>query len=291
MLLCGLLAFDASADQGRYKVAFVPISALGSEANVREVKRLTAAIGFEVRRLKAFKQVPRRTIDRTLERQKRNDLASCDGNSKCLSALGQLVGADYTLFAELGGLGRAQVVYLKLVGVKARRVIRSTTLEFEGRQPTRSQTRAAVIRLLEPSRHTGFLELDVDVDGASIYVNGNQLATSPTDRIILQVGSHALRITHPEFRDFVRFIDVEFAKTLALKANLQQFPVVASQIRKNVTERPVTTKRREPTPWYREWYAVAGMGAVGFVAGAVLFAYIADGIDADATRSVSVPEN
>jgi hypothetical protein len=286
-LLC---ASPAQADRGRYRVAFVPISALGSEARVRDVKTLTAKIGSEIRRLAAFAQVPPRTLSRALTRHKRSDLASCDGGAECLSEIGKLVAADYSLYGELGGLGEAQVVYLKLVGVKAGRVIRSTTLEFEGRMPRDTDVRAAVIRLLAPNRHTGFLAIKVDVDGATIYVDGSAVATSPTKPVILRVGSHALRVTHPEFRDFVRFIEIEYAKTLPMTANLQQFPVVANQIRKNANQSPVTTGPAE-TPWYREWYAVAGIGAASFVASALLFAYLADGIDADATRNVSVPQN
>lgn len=286
---------DALAQKrNSYRVVLVPLSALGSEASARTIRSLTGSLATEIRRLKRIKLLPRKQVEGAMKKAGRTDLTSCDGSEKCLVELGAITGADYVVFGEVGGLGDAQVVYLKLIGVKAKKDIRSTTLEFEGKAIESRSVGAAATRLLAPNLFTGNLAVTVDVPGASIYVDGDKVAESPTKAIPLSVGSHALRITHPEFRDFVRFVEIEFKKSLVVKANLQQFPVIASQIRKNPSEDRSAlvggqTVKQEPTPWYREWYTVTGIGVTAFVLSAVVFSQLPD-VDSDAKRAVDVPQ-
>ena len=149
-----------------------------------------------------------------------------------------------------------------------------------------------MIRLLAPSRYVGTLAVQDDVSVASIYVDGDKVAESPSTPIPLRVGSHAVRVTHPEFRDIVRFVDIDFKQRVPIRANLQQFPIVASQIRKHRDDsKPLVVGKAavEPTPWYRQWYTVAGVGTAAFVTSAVLFAYL-NQLDSDAKRSVDIPQ-
>ena len=53
---------------------------------------------------------------------------------------------------------------------------------------------------------------------------------SPLAPQTLSVGTHALRVTHPEYRDFVRFVDVEFDTPAAVKVDHQTTtPAIASR--------------------------------------------------------------
>lgn len=286
-----LVASPAVAQKRDYRVAMVPLSALGSDASSATLDSLSQAIAGKIRTLRSFALIPKATLDKALQAANRADLSSCDGSDACLVELGRIAGADYTVYGEMGGLGSAQVVYLKLVGVKAGKDLRATTLEFEGDAPTDAAVEAAVMRLLSPNLYTGTLQVQVDVKGATIYIDGERAGESPSKAIPLPVGSHAVRITHPEFRDFVRFVDIEFKQTVPIRADLQQFPVIASQIRKNpekakaIVAQPTTVRE---TPWYRKWYTVAGVGTVAFVASAIVFANLT-GIDSDATRTVDLP--
>jgi len=291
VLVAVLMASPAGADKRDYRVAMVPLSALGSDASSATLTSLSKALADQIHSLRRFDLIPKAALDKALAAANRSDLGNCDGGDACLTELGRIAGADYTVYGEVGGLGTAQVVYLKLVGVKAGKDLRTTTLEFEGDAPSPAAVEAAVVRLLSPNLYTGTLEVQVDVAGATIYVDGERAGESPSKPIPLPVGSHAVRITHPEFRDFVRFVDVEFKQAVPIKANLQQFPVIASQIRKHPEKaRPLVVgpTQAQPTPWYREWYTVAGIGTVAFIASAVLFANLTE-LDSDAKRTVDLP--
>ena len=198
---------------------------------------------------------------------KKPTLRTCDGDPSCLAELGRDVGARYVVYGEVGGLGDVEIVYLKVIDVAGARELRSTTVELGGAK-SRNRARAAAVLLLAPERYLGRLAVSVDIAGASIYVDGTRVARSPSKALSLSVGTHALRVTHPEFRDFVRFVDIAFDAETAVPVELQKFPIVTSDITRdgqiagpsNIIYRGV-----EPTPWYRRWYTVAGFGTVVLV--------------------------
>jgi hypothetical protein len=83
---------------------------------------------------------------------------------------------------------------------------------------------------------------------------------SPRGELTLPVGAQAVRVTHPEYHDFVRFIDVEFGKTTDVAVDLQQYPIA----RHDLQGKPIGRDRIEyvePAVW-RRWYVV-GPAAVG----------------------------
>ena len=154
---------------------------------------------------------------------------SLHGSADVTRLLAELGGGDRSavdrlfsaLYDELRSLARRQLgrrsdstlsttamvheVYLKLVEVGARREVRSTTLELEAAR-REEEVRAGVTRLLAPERYVGTLALDVSVPGAVIYLDGQRLGAAPLAPHRIAVGEHAVRVTHPEYRDFVRFV-------------------------------------------------------------------------------------
>ena len=119
----------------------------------------------------------------------------------------------------------------------------------------------------------------IDVAKATVYIDGRKVAWSSDKPLTLSVGTHALRVTHEEYRDFVRFVDVKFDETTAIDANLTAFPVVTDEMRQK--NRPAPVGPVDARPWYREWWAIAGFGVV-VVTTAVIVGYaIGGGIDAD----------
>jgi hypothetical protein len=151
------------------------------------------------------------------------------------------------------------------------------------REARQGEARAAAFRLLRPAAYTGRLALSIDVQGATIYLDGKQVGRSPAAPLSVAVGTHALRVTHEKYRDFVRFVDVKFDDTTRLEVNLKEFPVVADRMieRERRPEGPVA-----PRPWYRSGWFVAGGAVVLVVATSVTVAYLTGGIDADRVVTV-----
>jgi len=284
---------QGSAERGAAprSVALAPLAVLGNEAKSRETSIAERAIAAGITAVPDTELVPMTTLKRAVRKAKQPRLRACDGEPQCLAELGKLVGAQSVIYGEIGGLGDVHVVYLKLVSAATGKEIRSTTLEFGEESAADGAARAAAFRLLAPTRYVGRLDVKVDVKGASIFVDGKLVATSPAKPIDLPVGTHALRVTHPEYRDYVRFVKIEFDTDEKIDAGLQQYPVIRSKLHSKPGTAPptgggVVYQGVEPTPWYRRWYTIAGGGALALIGSAVIVGLIANGIDADDEKTV-----
>jgi hypothetical protein len=272
----------------RHRIVVAPLATLGSESKAADVKAAQKLVARGLGSLDSVDLVTDAAMLDAVKRAKRPELRSCDGELPCLVALGQLVGADYTVFGEVGGLGSAQVIYLKLIDVTAAREVRSTVLELDGTRAADDESRAAATRLFAPARYVGELVLASNVKGASIYVDGELVARTPARPIALPVGSHALRVTHPEFRDFVRFVEIGFADRAPVDVRLVPYDAVSGDIRRTGRDPDAGfgPGGEQPLPWYRRWYTIAGGAAIVVLTSALVVGLAADGIDFDREREV-----
>lgn len=275
----------ASAQPAKRRVAVAPLSALGAEDTSAEARQIQAELE------KAIAQVPdtlvldSKAVLAEIKKAKRPDLRVCEGDAGCLAELGKLVGADLVVAGEVGGLGEIKVVYLEVVDVSKQKSLRATTLEV-GDEASGGALGAAY-RLLAPQDYGGTMTLDVDTAGATIYVDGKKVGKSPAAAIPLAVGTHALRVTHPEYRDFVRFVDVAFQKDTRIGVALQGFPIVESEVKGSGGPRSNVTVIETPAPWYKKWWAVATFSGIVLISAAATAGIIADGVDADTVRPVT----
>jgi hypothetical protein len=281
------------APVAQHTVVLAPLSTLGSESTAAPVRRLAADLEAALGQQPGVKVIGSAAALDAIKQAKKPMLRSCDGDTGCLAELGKLVGADWVVAGEVGGLGDVQVVYLELIDVGSAREVRNTTLQGGADDPE-GGPRGAAVRLIAPERFVGRVDVKVDVAGAAIYVDGKRLARSPSPPLELPVGTHALRVTHPEFRDFVRFVDVPFDRSAAVTVELQQYPVLERDLKSQGgdggTEPAGPAEATGPTPWYRRWWALAGFGAVLVTGAAITAGVIADGTDAERTRPVHPPE-
>jgi len=290
-LICVLAgASPAAAQSSDQKIVVAPITNLGAEGSSTQSSKLASAIVAAIDAVPGYTVVPEKAMFNTIKQAKRPELRTCDGDRECLAKLGALFEAPLVVYGELGGLGDAQVVALKLIETASRREVRSTTAEFgDSGSGYESNARGAAYRLLAPGLFVGTLALEVDIEGATIYLDGARLGKSPQPPIKAEVGAHALRVTHPEYRDFVRFVDLAFDKQVELAVGLTAFPIIDNEMRENAGKGGILdtgTPRVGTTPWYKKWYTVAGAGAVLFIGSAVVFGMLSDGIDADAEEIV-----
>jgi hypothetical protein len=266
LAILAVAALVAPAAAATRTIALAPLATLGSEVSGAEAKKITSELETALAGIPEVQVVGAAAVSDAIKKAKQQRLSSCDGDPGCLKDVGTLVGADLVVYGELGGLGDAQIVYLKLVDTKLGREVRGTTLDVSALAT--GGARGAAYRLLDPNRYVGTMAITVDVEGASVYVNGKLLGKSPVKATAYSVGTHAVRVTHPEYRDFVRFVDVEFDKTAEVSVGLQQFPVIQSDI-EGLTGN--TRVKELPPRWYRRWWAVAAFGAIAFT-GALLIA-------------------
>jgi hypothetical protein len=200
-------------------------------------------------------------------------------------ALGRELGAARVLVADVAHLGEGEVLYLQSVDVVGGRSLGSTTVSLSSaRAPAlspveREAVRAAVVRVLAPERNVGRLALRIDVEGAQTHVDGHPLvpATGPA---VLPVGTHALRVTHPAYRDFLRFVQIELDRTLTLDVALAAYPRAEGLM----AERTRAPAASSAPPRWRWWVVGAACAVLAGVTGAIVWAARPE-ISADRTLS------
>jgi hypothetical protein len=227
-------------------------------------------------------------VRKAIRKAKRTELDACEGNNHCLAEVGKLVGASLVVAGDVSSIADGSVVYLKVVDTTSEKETGSTTALFEGVDAAKqTEARAAAVRLLSPKSYVGRLQLAVDVANATVYIDGRKAAFAPGKPLQLGVGTHALRVTHEQYRDFVRFVDVKFDETTELDVGLTAFPVVSDEMRQKGRPRPPGPV--EPLPWYRKWWAVAGAGAILVIGTTVLVVALSGGLDVDDEVTVGGP--
>jgi hypothetical protein len=248
-------------------VAFAPLSTLGTEDTSASTKKLVGQIEAAVAGLPGTKIVPAAQVADAIKKARKPQLKACEGDPACLAEVGKLVGAQIVIAGEVGGLGDSKIVYLGATDVTSAKELRSTTLSF-GPKADDSAASAAV-RLLDPDRYMGHVHFTLDVSGATIYINGS-VVKPQNGTLPLRVGTQAVRVTHPQYRDFVRFVDVGYGKTTEVAVGMQQYPTVEHDIKGNPINRD-KIDYVEPPLW-RRWYVVGPVaGALAVVVGAIFY--------------------
>jgi len=253
-----IVATAAATAHADRVVAVAPLSTLGAEDTSAGTKKLLGQIETAVAALPATKVVRAQQVADAVKKAKKPQLRACEGDAGCLAELATLVGAQLVISGEVGGLGESKVVYL--AATENGKELRSTTLAVGGAHDDGGGPGGAVVRLLDPEGYRGMLRLAIDVTGATIYVNGSKASPSPQGELALPVGAQAVRVTHPEYHDFVRFIDVEYGKTTDVTVGMQQYPIVEHDFQGKPINRD-TIEYVAPPVW-RRWYVV-GPAAVG----------------------------
>jgi len=268
-------------------VALAPLTALGTEDTSASAKAIQGELETALGGVENTAVISTKAVLEAIKKAKKPQLRVCEGDPTCLAELGKLVGADLVVAGEAGGLGDVQVVYLELIDVSTAKGVRSTTLEVgntaEGGAP------GAAYRLLAPDQYTGTMTLELDTAGATVYVDGKKLGKATAGKAIsFGVGTHALRVTHPEFHDFVRFVDVGFHTDTQVPVSLKQYPIVSTEMTGTDPGQPggKVTYIDHPTPWYRKWWAIAAFSGIIVVGAAATAGLIADGVDSDTVRPV-----
>jgi hypothetical protein len=186
-------------------------------------------------------------------------------------ALGRESGAQRAVAVEATPLGDGLVVYVHGLDVASGRSLGSTTVSLGGgvaRTPgDRDALRAALVRILDPARYVGRVALKLDVQGAQLEVDGKPVSFGTIE---LPVGTHAIRGTHPAYHDFLRFVDVEFDKTLNIDVNMAMYPLAEGEMTERA-RRGLPPLPRKQVPWWRSWWALSLSGVIitGVTVGAI----------------------
>ncbi len=189
-------------------------------------------------------------------------------------------GAERVLIVDAAKLGDGRVLYLQSVDASGKTPTSTTVpLQHSAGEVVPAdlpRLRAELIRVLAPTRYVGTLAVKVDVTGAEVLVDGRSRGGALAE---LGVGTHTVRVTHPKYRDFMRFVEVEFGKVITLEANLAAYPLAEGEMQEKLRRQG----KPKPVAWYRSWWFLTTCGVA--VAGATtgLVWALRPGIGADQT--------
>lgn len=274
LAFAALVVAGSSASAQRV-VALAPLSTLGSEDTSNPALGASAELERAIAALPSTSLLTASQVTAALRRQKRPAIATCDGERPCVAELGRAVGAAVLVTGQLGGIGDARIVYLEAIDCATGKELGSTTWALGEDDPAP----AVAARLLAPHTHVGTLRVRSPIPAAQVFVDGTRLPSRPEHT--LSVGTHALRVTHPEVRDFVRFIEISYGKVTDVDVTLSPLPVV----QRDVTTPGGSSSQHASSerPWFTRWWAVAGGGTVlAVVAGALAYS-LTDGFSPDVT--------
>lgn len=268
-----LAARVSSAQPAPRIVALAPLSTLGTEDTSISTKKLTSQLEAALGALPGTKVVTAAQVVDAIKRAKKPQLKVCERDPACLAELGKLVGASIVIDGEVGGLGESKVVYLAATDATTSKELRSTTLSVGAKEDPGGGPTGAAVRLLDPDSYRGFLRFVIDAKGATVYVNGSKAVLGPRNEIALPVGTQAVRVTHPEYRDFVRFIDVPYNRTTDVSVGMTAYPIIKHDLEGKPTNSD-TIQYIDP-PWYRRpaWVITGGVvltAAVAVVVGVIV---------------------
>lgn len=270
-----LVMLAASSVAAQQVVALAPLSTLGSEDTSNPALGAGAELERAIAALPSTTLLTASQVTAALRRQKRPAIATCDGDRTCVAELGRALGAAVLVTGQLGGIGDARIVYLEAIDCTTGKELGSTTWALDQADPAP----AVAARLLAPQTYVGTLRVRSPMPAAQVFVNGTRLPPRPEHS--LSVGTHALRVTHPEVRDFVRFIEISYGKVTEVEVTLAPLPVVQRDVATSGAAASRAGSRERP--WFGRWWAVAGGAtALAVVAGAIAYG-LTDGFSPDVT--------
>nr|HEX4312319.1 PEGA domain-containing protein [Kofleriaceae bacterium] len=265
LAIAALLAVTATAHADRV-VAIAPLSTLGAEDTSAATKKLATDIEAATAALPGTKVVTTAQVVAAIKKANQPQLKTCEGDAACLAELGKLVGATQVVSGEIGGLGASTVIYLTAADVSTGKELRSATLEVD--RPNGAA--AAMTQLLDPDRYKGTLKLVIDAAGSKVQVNGDYKALDKSGAVELPVGTHAVRVTNPQYHDFAKFVNIDYGKVTEVKVGMQAYPMVEHDVQGKPTNLDQVIYDRDPPLW-RRWY-VSGPAIIVLAVGAGILA-------------------
>ncbi|HEX5057727.1 MAG TPA: PEGA domain-containing protein [Kofleriaceae bacterium] len=260
------------------KIAVWRFDALGIDNEI--VQRLETLFRMELDRLDKVPQPSRRDIERSVTSAEQN----CTGEEKCLAAIGKRLGVEWVVTGTVGSLGDNYVLNIKVVDVATGKSQRIQSDPLRGSPDELIEgVRVAAYRLLAPQQIHGSLQIQSDLIGAEVTLDGNKLGKTPLANggVIakLPLGKHRLRVEAKSYDPFDSDVEVHFQKVSPVVVRLLQ------------ASGPVGTGKtiyKERSPIYtRPWFI--GAVGVGVVALAVLIGASAGHVDCYINGDPSTP--
>jgi len=251
------------------KIAVWRFDALGIEAEL--VTRLETLFKFELERLAKQPLPTRSDITRVTTIAERE----CTGEEKCIAAIGKKLGVDVVVTGTVGALGDAYILNIKAIDVATAKTLQRIQTDplRGGPDDLIDGVRVAAYRLLAPNQLHGALQIQSDLVGATVELDGKSIGKTPLPNqgVVgkLALGPHKLKVSAVGYAPFEEPVDVRFQKVSQVVVRLIASDVVLG------TGKTTTVVRR---PFYSKTWFIVGVAIGAIAIGAAIGASIG-GVD------------
>jgi hypothetical protein len=242
------------------KIAVWRFDALGIDPEL--VARLETLFRNELDRLDRQPLPTRQSIEGALTTKERE----CTGEEKCLSAIGKRLGVELVVTGTVGAMGDSYVLNIKAVEVATGKSQRITTDPLKGSPDDLIEgVRVAAYRLLAPEHVNGSLQIQSDLVGAKVTLDGKELGKTPlaNNGVVakLALGKHQLHVEAKDYAPFDDVVDVHFQKLA---------PIIVRLLPSNETVGSGRTIRIVEKPFYSRPWFIAGSAITAIAVGVVV---------------------
>jgi len=229
------------------KIAVWKFDALGIDAEI--VQRLETLFRLELDRLDRVPLPSRRDIESKITAAEQN----CTGEEKCLSVIGKRLNVDYVVTGTVGSLGDTYVLNIKAVEVATGKSQKIQSPPLKGTPDELIEAvRVAAYSLLAPEQLHGSLQIQSDLVGANVTLDGKLVGKTPlaNQGVLgkLALGKHKLHVEAKDYAPFDDDVDVHFQKVS---------PVVVRLVGSTQAVETGRTITQERNPIYeRPWFVI-----------------------------------
>jgi len=232
--------------------------ALGIDPEI--VQRLETLFRMELDRLDRQPLPTRSAVEKTVTAADQN----CTGEEKCLTSIGKRLQVDYVVTGTVGSLGDNYVLNIKAVEVSTGKSQKIQSPPLKGTPDELIEgVRVAAYSLLAPDQLHGSLQIQSDLVGAEVTLDGKAVGKTPlaNQGVIgkLALGKHKLHVEAKDYAPFDDEVEVHFQKVS---------PVVVRLVGTGETIGTGKTITKVHDPIYeRTWFIVgAAVVVVGLAA-------------------------
>lgn len=243
------------------KIAVWRFDALGIDGEL--VGRLETLFRKELDRLVKTPLPTRAAIEKVVTNPAERD---CTGEEKCLAAIGKRLGVEVVVSGTVGALGDSYILHIKAVQTATAKQLQKITSEPLRGSPDEliDGVRVAAYRLLAPQYIHGAIQIQGDLVGAAVELDGKSIGKLPLPNQGMlskqKLGPHKLRVSAPGYAPFEETVDVRFQKISQVVVRLLPSQVIVNGPGGVVERRPI---------YSRTWFIV-GASVAAVVIGAIV---------------------
>lgn len=190
---------------------------------------------------------------------------TCGRGTSCLAEAGAALAVGRVVIGTISVLGEAYSLDLKVIDTRALAEAKRAKTTLSGERARMLEAmQQLVYDIVDPSQLRGSLFVDVNIEGAAVWVDGKQVGTTPLATPIagLSAGEHILKLTSPMIQDYFTFFTVQPGKSAVVRVDTQQIEALQAQIAAAQDAIRIPLHKRW---WF--WAAVAsGLGAAATTA-------------------------